>query len=669
MWRFAAGLVLLWGLGACNQIFGIPEVTQSNRVGGRVHGLWDGGDGVALRLQAGSVDVSFTASTNGDFAFDALLLPGAAYTVTLMTSPAQHTCVVEGGSGTVPDGDVESVEVSCLGPAVNVALWGRTGWSFDPTEELQTFPGSVVTQSVSLTVGSSAALTSATLDGAPVQIDEPTPRIALPLGPRTAELSLRAGTLSKTYQLVFDRGPAVLEQLAYGKASNTDPADSFGSAISLSGDTLVVGADREASSGRGVAGDEQAENDATAAGAVYVFVRSGTSWVQQAYLKASNTDPGDLFGSAVSLDGNTLAVGAYAEASSATGVNGNQSSNTAARAGAVYIFTRTGTTWAQQAYLKASNTEAQDTFGISLSLSGDSLAVGAYNEASDGTGNNNNAPSSGAVYVFTRAGVLWTQQAYLKASNTGTGDNFGSSVSLSGDSLAVGASGEASAATGIGGDQNDNAAPDAGAAYVFTRAGAAWTQQAYLKASNTGPGDGFGGVLSLSGDTLAVAAYQEASAATGIGGNQNDNTATLAGAVYVFTRAGTAWAQQAYLKASNTDATDAFGIELSLSGDLLAVGALREASAATGLGGNQSDNTAEEAGAAYLFLRTGTTWAQHAYLKASNTASRDHFGNALSLSGSTLAISARDEDSSVTGINNNQANNAADGAGAIYLFQ
>src|SRR5206468_2416155 len=155
-------------------------------------------------------------------------------------------------------------------------------------------------------------------------------------------------------------------------------------------------------------------------------------------------------------------------------------------------------------------------------------------------GNQTDNPATmdaGAVYVFTRSGQTWSQQAYVKASNTDAGDSFGGSVALSadGDTLAVGVSLEDSVAMGIGGNQADNTATmDAGAVYVFARNGTTWTQQAYVKASNTGAGDAFGFIVALSSDggTLAVGANGEASAATGIDGNQADNSATNAGAVY-----------------------------------------------------------------------------------------------------------------------------------------
>ena len=183
-------------------------------------------------------------------------------------------------------------------------------------------------------------------------------------------------------------------------------------------------------------------------------------------------------------------------------------------------------------------------------MSGGTLAVGASSiwgaEDSDATGingdeTNNLESDSGAVYVFTRDGTgLWSQQAYIKASNTGASDRFGDSVALAGDTLAVGASfgfggGEDSDATGINGDETNNLASDSGAVYVFNRDGTgSWSQQAYIKASNTDADDWFGNSVDLSGDTLAVGAGGEESSATGIDGNQTDNSAPAAGAVYVF---------------------------------------------------------------------------------------------------------------------------------------
>ena len=337
----------------------------------------------------------------------------------------------------------------------------------------------------------------------------------------------------------------------------------------------------------------------------------------------------------------------------------------------------------QQAYVKASNTNAGDAFGVAVALSADgsTMAIGALGEASPTTGvggdqTSNAVPLAGAVYVFTRSGATWSQQAYIKASNTNGYDKFGSSAALSSDGslLAVGAPGEASGARGINGNQGDNSARDAGAVYVFARSGAVWTQTAYLKASNTDAGDQFGGALALDGDgtTLAVGAMAESSKATGIDGDQTDNSATGSGAVYVFERAGSAWSQQAYIKASNAGGLDGFGSAIALSDDgtALVIGAPGEASSATGVDGNQTDNSFQGAGAVYLFSRAGASWTQHAYIKASNTSSLDGFGGSVALSGdgAMLAIGATHEQSTSTGIDGDQLNNDAMDAGAVYVF-
>ncbi|MCH8056663.1 MAG: FG-GAP repeat protein [Proteobacteria bacterium] len=484
-----------------------------------------------------------------------------------------------------------------------------------------------------------------------------------------SQLSLNIDDSDASYPL--SNGPS-FEQQAYLKASNTDGGDFFGWSVAISGETLVVGARNEDSNASGINGDQN-NDSAVDAGAAYVFTRSGTVWSQQAYLKASNTDIDDLFGLSVAISGDTLVVGTRREDSNASGINGDQSDNSAIQAGAAYVFTRSGTVWNQQAYLKASNTDKHDLFGFSVAISGDTLVVGAYPEASNATGINgdqsdNSVEFAGAAYVFTRSGMTWSQQAYLKASNTDKHDLFGFSVAISGDTVVVGASGEDSNATGINGDENDNSAENAGAVYVFTRNEKQWSQQAYLKASNTGAGDDFGASVAIFGDTLMIGAQLEASNATGINGDQSDNSAIQAGAAYVFTRSGMTWSQQAYLKASNTDAGDMFGISLAIFGDTLVVGAYPENSNATGINGDQSDNSFEFAGAAYVFNRNGMTWNQQAYLKASNTDAFDGFGHSVGISGDTLVVSGQFEDSNATGINGDQSDNSEENTGAAYVF-
>jgi hypothetical protein len=297
-----------------------------------------------------------------------------------------------------------------------------------------------------------------------------------------------AGFARETAVIRFPTG--VTYQDAYLKASNTEVQDYFGTAVAVSGDTLVVGSPDEDGAATGVNGD-QTDNTAADSGAVYVFTRAGDGWVQQAYLKASNAEAGDYFGQSVAIAEDTIVVGAYGEDSAALGVNGNPSDNSAAYSGAAYIFTRSNGVWSQQAYLKASNSEANDLFGFDVAINDHTVIVGAPGEDSSATGVNgnesdNSASYSGAAYVFTFAGGAWSQQAYLKASNTGTNDQFGTSIAVSEDTVVVGAYKEDSSAIGVNGNQTDNSAVDSGATYIFFREGGAWNQQAYLKASNTG---------------------------------------------------------------------------------------------------------------------------------------------------------------------------------------
>jgi hypothetical protein len=429
---------------------------------------------------------------------------------------------------------------------------------------------------------------------------------------------------------------------------------------------------------------------------------------QTAYLKASNAEKDDHFGcggvldghagygAAVSGDGNTLVVAAPHESSAATGINGNQNDNSVYDSGAVYVFVRNGAGWAQQAYVKPSNTHDGDEFGhaVALSADGNTLAVSAVWESSKATGVNgdqsdHSVPQSGAVYVFTRADGRWTQQAYIKASNTGEagtensfgdGDQFGFSLALSddGNTLAAGAITEDSAAAGINGNQRDNSMNSSGAVYIFGRTGATWAQQAYVKAANPDPGDMFGYSVALNGDgnTLAVGSYDEGGSSRGINGPA-DNQRRGSGAVYVFERFGTStWSQHDYVKPSNAEGGDSFGVSVALSddGNTLLVGSLDEDCLSTGVNPPGCDTDRESdtsTGAAYVFARTQGVWSQQAFLKAANVVKGDWFGNRLALSGdgNTALIGDTLEDLGGQGINPRANGKAAQESGSAYVFR
>lgn len=439
------------------------------------------------------------------------------------------------------------------------------------------------------------------------------------------------------------------EAVGYFKASNTGEDDFFAGSLALSADgaTLAVGADRESSDSTAI-DSGQDNNDMEANGAVYVFARGQDGdWAQQAYIKPSVASSYAYFGNdvALSADGATLAVG---------NVNGNR----------VYVFTRDGTEWSEQALLEKSLI-ANAGFGSSVALASDgaTLAVGAPRAgAPDSQGSDY---GSGEAYVFTRDGADWNEHAFLEPFQYPQDeDRFGSSVALSADGnhLVVSAPQQDNDASGVN-NTSDGFATDSGAVYTFSRDGDNWQAGDYIKASNTGENDRFGHSVALSADgqTLAVGAHQE-------GGDQN--AAPASGAVYLFTRGVSGWSQQHYLKAADTIAYDRFGFSVALSADgtRLVVGATEERGDAIGLNGPFENTSA--AGAAYLFGRDGSVWTEQAYIKASNTDVNDLFGTSVALAadGETLAVGAVREDGNATGINGDQTDNNAEEAGAVYLY-
>ena len=450
-----------------------------------------------------------------------------------------------------------------------------------------------------------------------------------------ARMSLRNGQLVLNIDDAGAQYPVTIDpvaQQAYIKASNSEANDSFGWSVAVSGETVVVGAPGEDSNATGVNGD-QSNNAAPQRGAAYVFVRNGTTWTQQAYLKP--TPISALFGSSVAIHGDTIVVGS----ADPYGISVSSPN--------VFVFVRSGATWSDEAIITRPAGTSGDHFGI-VTVSGDTIAISDYSE-------NTVVPpfgsivQVGAVYIYTRRSGAWSMQTKLRASNARASDYFGISLAVSGDTLVAGGIGDSSNATGVNGDQTNTSKSFAGAAYVFVRNGSVWTQQAYLKASNTDANDQFGFSVAASGDSIAVGARYEASNATSINGNQADNSLASSGAAYVFVRNGSTWTQQAYLKASNSVFNAWFGDRIAMSGDSIVVGArVNEA--------------------AYLFTRNGAAWTQTAFLRSSNDDPFDGFGFSVGVSGDIVIASSYSEDSTATGINGNQLNNGALQSGAAYAF-
>lgn len=470
---------------------------------------------------------------------------------------------------------------------------------------------------------------------------------------------------------------ALLNAIGLLKASNTDSNDNYGNAVAVSNDgsTIAVSAFKES----GIANDPTA-NSAALSGAVYVYRKTNGIWNEVAYLKAPNADDKDEFGYAIALsgDGNTLAVSTINEASSATGIDGNQLDNLAPASGAVYVYVNGGSSWQSQAYIKSSNSNLVDSFGFSVSLDSDgtTLLVGAPGESSsaqsiNGDETDNTGSLSGAAYVFELQNSLWAQTAYLKSTNSDKLDSFGYDVALSEDGLTavVGSPGEDSNTTSVNGNEMDNSSDNSGAAYVFVHNGTTWAQDSYLKASNSDSEDQFGHSVDVNSDgtVIAIGAFNEASDSE-INGSDSDNSASGAGAAYLFYKSQSGWQQEDYIKAVNSDASDRFGsdVQLSSNGKALVVGSPNESSSSQGLDGDVQLNDASTAGAVYLFTDVEGTLQQTEYIKSRNTDAGDGFGSAIAISGdgNTLIVGAKDEASDGSDFNDNSSS----GSGAAYIY-
>ena len=367
-------------------------------------------------------------------------------------------------------------------------------------------------------------------------------------------LPLLAGTVSAVG--ASPRTTSVLgwKQVTELKGSDTVTGDGVGFSVAISGSTAVVGA----------------YGHTSYAGRAYVFTKTGSGWTQAGELKGLDTVVGDQFGCSVAISGNTVVVGAGARAG---------------HAGRAYVFTDSSTGWKQVVELKGSDTVTGDYFGWSVAISGTTVVVGAYGHDK----------SAGRTYVFDANGSSWKQVAELKSADRAAGDQFGSSVAISGTTMVVAATGHAKAA---------------GRAYVFTKTASSWKQAAELKGVDTGAGDHFGWSVAISGPTVVVGAFHHAS---------------LAGRAYVFTKKASGWAQAAELKGSDTIANDGFGISVAVSGPTAVVGATGHAAGA---------------GRVYMFTKSPTGWSHAGEIKGSDTAPGDEFGFSVAISGSTAIVGA-----------------------------
>lgn len=434
--------------------------------------------------------------------------------------------------------------------------------------------------------------------------------------------------------------PEAMPPTAKLYAPDGAPANFFGYSVALSGDTAIVGVPLDSL--------ESINPASVSEGSAYIFTRSGTNWTLQQKLTASDAANRDYFGANVSIDGDTAIVGALFDD---VGASVNQ--------GSAYVFTRTGTVWTQQAKLTAAQGAAGDRFGVSVEISGETVVVGTKRD-------------QGAAYVFTRSGATWTQQQQLTPSNGATGDEFGASVAINVDTILVSATGRP-----VSGADNQ------GAVYVFTRSGGVWSEQQILTASDGAVGDRFGSDVTISGNTAIVGAYLDdiganndqgsayiftrsgsvwtqqakllaadgaagdhfgSSVALGgstavVGAPDNDFPGVLsdiysdAGSAYVFTGGGATWTQQAQLSQDNVGGIFGdgarFGGSAAISGETVLVGI------------HGADN---EDGLAGVYVRADANWSLQAFLADDEDSSGDDFGYSVAIDGDTAVVGAPFDD-------------------------
>jgi hypothetical protein len=298
-------------------------------------------------------------------------------------------------------------------------------------------------------------------------------------------------------------------------ADDAARSDFFGYSVSISGDYVVIGARLD-------------DDGCNHSGSAYIFIREGDGWTEQAKLTADDAARSDFFGCSVSINGDYAVFGA--------------NNDIGEDEGSAYIFVRDGANWTQQAKLTANDADAVDEFGKSVSINGDYAVVGAMGNFLDGE-------DEGSAYIFVRNGADWTQQAKLTAEDAAAGDEFGCSVSISGDYAVIGACG----------DDDDGSC--SGSAYIFARDGEDWVQQAKLTANDAEAVDYFGCSVSISEDHAVIGALYD------------DDGGDKSGSVYIFVREDDNWTQLAKLTAEDAAAGDEFGCSVSISGDYAVIGA------------------------------------------------------------------------------------------------
>ncbi len=349
----------------------------------------------------------------------------------------------------------------------------------------------------------------------------------------------------------------------------------FGNSVDVSENYLVIGAQRDDSNGED-------------SGSVYVYTKTGDTWVFDAKLIPDTSFATNHFGCAVAVKENFIIVGSEGD------------NEIAAFSGAVYLFKKEGANWSKLAKITPADAVFNGRFGWSVSMSEEYLVVGARQDA-------NNGNFSGSAYVFQKSGDSWEEIAKLNSSDAAIGDDFGSSVAIEGDYIVVGAPLE------------DNSGGDnAGSAYVFKRNGNIWDQQVKLVASDGGTFDQFGNAVAIENDYIVVGAWME----------DGVLSSGSSGAVYLFKRDGENWEEETKIHTSNGGQDDFFGHSVLINNDFIVVGASKD------------DDNGYNCGSVYIYHKNEDEWEEKAKLVPNEIDEQDRFGYSLALFENDLVIGA-----------------------------
>jgi hypothetical protein len=390
--------------------------------------------------------------------------------------------------------------------------------------------------------------------------------------------NIRTPAESELTSSLFNQPPATL------LASNGKAGDTLGWAVSLSGRTALIGA-------------SQADQKGANAGAAYFFLRTDEIWTQHQFVTASDGRAGDRFGMAVAVASSTAVVGAP----SADGVTTDS--------GAVYIFQSSNGVWREVQKIRASDGASGDQFGYSVSISGDFIVVGAYQD--DG---------KGSAYVFRRSNNTWSQFKKLAPTTLKPNDRFGRSTLVRGNDIMIGSPGDSERGNG------------AGAVYVYAWTGSDWSGEKKLTASLAKAGDRFGRYMSISGDYAVIGAVYD------------NSQGTKAGSAYVFKRSSTGWLETQRLLAGDGSAGARFGHGVSIAGSVIVVGA-------------PGSNTLPGAAYVYRWSPAQGRWIQDNKLSAPSPQASDDFAYEVAVQGGYVIAGSRGNDQ--MGVN----------AGAAFVFK